>query len=256
MRKYENVDIVAALGAVVELNTEHYKSDFKYDIETFKEAARNPDGENNRFLWFSRHSGTHCLQEREVYIRDTSAFNTWNAYGTLLGSPDFYRPVIVEDRILAYAVNITGIEKGRVKGDLYELDYRDQIRQLDKQALPRHTVTAVYKDGTTVTMPPAEHNAKHIRLHHQHGQLQIFKSHPENESALRDVLQQVRDKRETDARPAAFKVGVRHPKQPSVKPQQPSIKDKIAAGKKQLAEQRAAAPERAAVKSKNTGLGD
>jgi len=33
MRKFENVDIVAALGAVVELNTEHYKSDFRHDIE-------------------------------------------------------------------------------------------------------------------------------------------------------------------------------------------------------------------------------
>ena len=40
MRKYENVDIVAALGAVVELNTANYKSDFKYDIEMFKEAAK------------------------------------------------------------------------------------------------------------------------------------------------------------------------------------------------------------------------
>jgi len=249
MRKYENVDIVAALGAVVELNTEHYKSDFKYDIEMFKAAARNPDGENNRFLWFSRHSGTHCLQEREVYIRDTSAFNTWNAYGKLLGSPDFYRPVIVEDRILAYAVNITGIEKGRIKGDLYELDYRDHIRQLDKHALPLHTVTAEYKDGTTVTLPHKEYDAKHMSLYHQHGQLQTLTPHPENAGALRDVLVQARERREADARPAAFKVSVRHTKQPS-------IKEKIAAGKKQLAEQRAAAPQRAAVKSNKIGLED
>lgn len=239
MRKYENMDIVAALGAVVELNTEHYKGDFKYDIETFKEAAKHPDGENNRLLWFSRHSGTHCLQEREVYIKDTSAFNTWNAYGKLLGSPDFYRPVIVEDRILAYAVNITGVEKGRIKGDLYELDYRDHIRQLDKLALPLHTVTAVYKDGAAFTMPHKEHDAKHMSLYHQHGQLQTLVHHPEDAGALRDVLQQVRDKRESEARPAFFKVRVQNPK--------PSIKQ-------QLAADRAAAPARAAAKSKNNAL--
>jgi hypothetical protein len=260
MRKYEDVDIIAALGAVVELNTEHYKGDLKYDIEMFKDAVKNPDGESNRLLWFSRHSGTHCLQEREVYIRDTSAFNTWNAYGKMLGSPDFYRPVIVEDRILAYAVKVTGIENGRIKGDLYELDYRDHIRQLDKQALPRHTVTATYKDGTTVTMPPKEHDSVHLRLHHQHGQLQTYKSHPQDEQALRDVLQQVRDKRENESRPAVFKVGVRRPKQTNRqqpgRDKQPSIKEQIAAGKKQLADQRAAAPARTAAKSKNTGLGD
>jgi hypothetical protein len=247
MRKYENVDIVAALGAVVELNTEHYKSDFKYDIDMFKKAAQHPDGENNRFLWFSRHSGTHCLQEREVYIKDTSAFNTWNAYGKLLGSPEFYRPVIVEDRILAYAVNITGIEKGRIKGDLYELDYRDHIRQLDKVALPLHTVTATYKDGTTITMPHAEHSAKWEQLYHQHGQVMDLKHHPQDESALRDVLQHARGRREGDARPAAFKVRVKNP-------EQPSIKQQLAAGRKQLAEQRAAVPIRAAVKSKNNAL--
>jgi len=246
MRKYENVDIIAALGAVVELNTEHYKSDFRYDIERFKEAAKHPDGDNNRLLWFSRHSGTHCLQEREVYIRDTSAFNTWNAYGKLLGSPDFYRPVVVDDRILAYAVNITGVENGRIKGDIYEIDYRDHIRQLDKTALPLHTVTAKYADGTVLTMPYKEHDEKHMRLYHQHGQLQTLTHHPEDENALRDVLKTARDKREKEATPAAFKVRTSNRK--------PSIKQDIAAGKKQLERQRAAAPQRTAAKTKNNDL--
>ena len=249
MRKYENVDIVAALGAVVELNTEHYKSDFKYDIEKFKEAAKHPDGENKRLLWLSRHSGTWCFPERDVYIKDTEAFNYFTGYGKLLGSPEFYQTVVVDDRILAYAVNITGIENGRIKGDLYELDYRDQIRQINKNAVPLHTVTATYKDGTTLTLPHKEHDAKHMSLYHQHGQLQTLYKYPEDAGALRDVLKQARERREQDARPAAFKVSVRHPKQPS-------IKDKIAAGRKQLAEQRAAAPQRAAVKSNKIGLED
>jgi hypothetical protein len=246
MRKYENVDVLATLGAVVEINTEHYKSDFKYDIAHFKEAAKHPDGENNRFLWFSRHSGTHCLQEREVYIKDTSAYNTWNAYGKLLGSPDFYRPVIIDDRILAYAVTITGADKGRIKGDIYELDYRDHIRQLDKDALPRHTITAQYEDGTRLTLPPAEFDGQWERLYHQHGQLQTQTSQPEDEGALRDILKAARDKREGEATPAAFKVRVQNPK-----PKKPTIKQQIAAGKEQLAREHAAAPRRAAVKSKN-----
>ena len=249
MRKYENVDIVAALGAVVELNTEHYKSDFKYDIEKFKEAAKHPDGENNRLLWLSRQSGTWSFPERDVYIKDTEAFNYFTGYGKLLGSPEFYQPVIVDDRILAYAVNITDIENGRIKGDLYELDYRDQIRQINKNAVPLHTVTATYKDGTTLTLPHKEHDAKHMSLYHQHGQLQTLIKHPQDESALRDVLTQTRERREADARPAAFKLRVQTPKQPS-------IKEKIAAGQKQLAAQRAAAPQRAAVKSNKIGLED
>ena len=246
MRKYENVDTVAALGAVVELNTEHYKSDFKYDVDMFKKAARHPDGENNRLLWLSRQSGTYCFHERDVYVKDTAAHNYWHGSATLLGSPDFYRPVIVNDRILAYAVNITGVENGRIKGDLYELDYRDHIRQLDKAALPQHSVTVKFEDNTKLTLPHEEYDGKRERLIYQHGKVTDYKSNPQDAGALRDVLKQAREKREGDARPAAFKLRVQNPK--------PSIKQQIATGQKQLAAERAAAPARAAAKSKSNAL--
>ena len=268
MRKYENVDIVAALGAVVELNTAHYKSDFKYDIEMFKEAAKNPDGENNRFLWLSRPSGTHCYHEREVYIKDTAANNYWSGFASVLGKEPFQN-IIVNDRVLAFAVEVKGMENGRVKGDICEVDYRAHIKHLNKTALPLHTVTAVYKDGTTLTLPHKEHDAKRERLYHQHGQLQTLTPHPQDTAALRDILSHAQEQRENNARPAAFKVRVKNPAQSGNHKQadakqshakqdnaQPSIKQQIEAGKKQLAAERAAAPQRAAVKSINTGLGD
>jgi len=246
MRKYENVDVLAALGAVVELNTEHYKSDFKYDVERFKEAAKHPDGENNRLLWMSRQSGTWCFPERDAYIKDTEAFNTWNGYATLLGANDIYQTVIVQDRILAFAVEVKGVENGRVKGDIYELDYRDHIRQLNRVALPKHTVTATYEDGTKLTLPHAEYDGKRERLYYQHGKVTDFRVDPEDAGALRDILKQAREQREKEARPATFKVRVQNPK--------PSIKQQLAAGKKQLAAERAAAPARTAAKSKSNAL--
>ena len=249
MRKFENVDIVAALGAVVELNTEHYKGDFKYDIDMFKKAARNPDGENNRLLWLSRHSGTYCFPERDVYIKDTAAYNYWKGNATILGSPEFYQTVVVQDRILAYAVNIKGVENGRIKGDLYELEYRDHVRHLSKTALPRDTVTVKFEDGTNLTLPHAEYDGKRERLSFQHGSVTDYKANPEDAAALRDILKQAREQRDKDSRPAAFKVRVQNPKQPSIKQQ-------LAAKRKQLDAERAAAPKRAAVKSLNTGLGD
>jgi hypothetical protein len=233
---------IAALGAVVELNTEHYKSDFKYDVERFKEAARHPDGENNRLLWLSRHSGTWRFRERDAYIKDTEAFNYWNGYAKILGDINSYMSsVIVDDRILAFAVEIKGVEHGRVKGDLYELDYRDHIRHINKAALPRHTVTANFEDGTKLTLPCAEYDAHRERLYHRHGQITSYQTNSEDENALRDILK--------TARPAAFKLRVQNPK-----PRKPSIKQQIAAGKDRLARERAAAPMRAAAKTKNTSL--
>lgn len=251
MRKYENVDIVAALGAVVELNTEHYKSDFKYDIAHFKEAAQNPDGENNHLLWFSRRSGTHCYPERDIYIKDTAANNTWSHYATLLGKPDIYQTAVVTDRIIAFAVEIKGIENGRIKGDLYELNYGEHVKQIARAALPRHTVTVEYEDGTKMTLPHAEHDGKRESLYYQHGKVITYRNDPEDTGALRDIVAQAREKRGKESRPATFKVRVKNPK-----PEKPTIKQQLAAGKKQLAADRAAAPQKAAAKNKNTGLGD
>jgi len=240
MRKYENVDVVAALGAVVELNTAHYKSDFKYDIEMFKEAARHPDGVNNHLLWLSRPSGTYCYPERDVYIKDTAAFNYWNGSATILGKDTPFDKVIVNDRALTYAVDITGVENGRIKGNLYELDYPSHIRQLNRVALPWHTVTAKYEDGATVTLPHKEHDGQRERLAYQHGKITEYTANPENPDALRIVLKVAREERERDAQPAVFKVRVQNPK--------PSIKQQLAEGRKQLDEQRAAAPARVAAK--------
>jgi len=242
MRKYENVDVIAALGAVVELNTANYKSDFKYDIDMFKAAARNPDGENNRFLWLSRPSGTYCFPERDVYIKDTAAFNYWNGSATTLGKDTPFDKVIVNDRVLTYAVDIKGAENGRIKGDLYELDYRDHIRQLNRVALPKHTVTVKFEDGTTLTLPHAEYDGKRERLYYQHGKVTDFRTNPENADTLRIVLTQAQEQREKEARPAAFKLRTSNKK--------PSIRKQLAEGKAATA----AAPKKAAVKSKNNDL--
>ncbi|WP_250228662.1 hypothetical protein [Anaeropeptidivorans aminofermentans] len=146
MRKYENVDIIAALGAVMEINTEHYKSDFKYDVEMFKQAAVQPDGDNNRLIWFSRQSGTECFRERNTFIKETSAYNTCQYYaGT-------------KDTLLTYAVEITGMEGGKVMGNLYELDYRRQAARLEKDAQQPTEVTLFLADGTEKRLPYEEYN--------------------------------------------------------------------------------------------------
>ncbi len=235
MRKYENVDVIAALGAVVEINTEHYKSDFRYDIESFKKAAKEPDGENNRFLWLSRQSGTECFRERDVYLIESQAHNSWPYYADRRG-----------EGLRAYAVEVTGLENGRVMGTLHELDYREQAAEVKKAALHVVSVTAKYADGTELHLPYKEWDGHRESLYRKHGECRLHRE-PENEGDLQAILKTSRDKREKDARPAVFKVRVQNQRQPSIKQQ-------IAAGKQQLAAERAAAPARTAAKTKSNAL--
>jgi hypothetical protein len=57
MNKFENVDVLAALSAIMKQNTAHYQSDFEIDEKIIRAAV---DSADKNLLWFSRPSGTFC----------------------------------------------------------------------------------------------------------------------------------------------------------------------------------------------------
>ena len=77
MNKFENVDIFASLDAIMRQNTGFFQSDFDIDKEIIAKAAASPNREDKTLLWFCRPSGTHCFKERDVFLKDTAAHNTW-----------------------------------------------------------------------------------------------------------------------------------------------------------------------------------
>lgn len=111
MNKFENVDVIASLQAVMKQNTTHYQSDFQYDADLFRAAAKSADSMEKTFLWLSRPDGTYCERERDALLRDTAQHLEWSTYGG------------ASETLLAFAVKIDGMERGKVKGSLYQLDY-------------------------------------------------------------------------------------------------------------------------------------
>ena len=228
MRKYEHVDITASLGAVMEVNTEHYKSDFKYDMEMFNRAAAHPDAENTRLLWLSRQSGTECFYERDAYLQESYAHTAWIYHAG--GS----------DNTLAYAVEITGIEDGKIMGNLYELDARQHAAKLERDSLPAAFVTLKFEDGTKGRYPYEDYDRRKYSLIDEHGKIIEKRLESENEDTLRGLLTDARRKREKECHPAMFKVGVRNRK--------PSIRAQLAEQKKN------AVPKKATAKTKHNEM--
>lgn len=99
LQKFENVDVIASLEAIMKQNTAFYQSDFDIDKQILQKAAVSPVPEDKRLLWFSRPSGTCCFRERDVFLKDTRQHNTWRFYGEQ-----------TRDTILAYAVELTGTQ--------------------------------------------------------------------------------------------------------------------------------------------------
>ena len=145
MQKFENMDVIAALEAIMHQNTAYYQSDFAFDIKMLREVARSDQPEDKLLLWLSRPSGTFCFRERDVLLKDTQAYNTWKFCGEQ-----------THDRILAYAVELTGAANGTVQGNLYELDYQQHFRHIRDAALPVGANRLIYESGMR-EIGPKEH---------------------------------------------------------------------------------------------------
>ena len=105
MNKFENVDVLASLQQIMQQNTAAFQNDFDIDKKILTQAAKSKNAENKVYLWFSRPNGTHCLRERDVFLRGTREHNTFRFYHEQ-----------TKERVLAYAVVLSGMESGKVTG--------------------------------------------------------------------------------------------------------------------------------------------
>lgn len=84
----------------------------------------------------SRPSGTYCFRESDVYLQGTAQHNTWKFYGEQ-----------TRDRVLAYAVELTGKVRGVIRGNLYELDYPQHFRHVAAEAVQADNIILHYEKG-------------------------------------------------------------------------------------------------------------
>lgn len=182
LNKFEDVDVFASLNAIMKQNTGFYQSDFDIDREIIAKAAASPDKEDKTLLWFCRPSGTHCFRERDVFLKDTAPHNTWRFYMKQTSG-----------RILAYAIELAGKERGKIKGSLYELDYARHYGRVKDKALAADTVKLIYEHGEQMIPAGQYFNGSPDP---QLGKFERFEAVPNDPDALQWLLQEERRSRE------------------------------------------------------------
>lgn len=182
LSKFENVDVTASLEAIMKQNTGFYQSDFDIDKEIITKAAASPNREDKTLLWLSRPAGTHCFRERDVFIKDTAPHNTWR----------FYKEQ-TSDRILAYAIELTGKERGKIKGSLYELDYAKHYERVKEKELPADTVKLIYEHGEK-EIPAGQFFNGNPDM--DFGKFERFEAVPNDPDALQFLLREEKQSRE------------------------------------------------------------
>lgn len=192
--KFEDMDILDALGKIMELHTKHYKDDFDLDKELIAKLTVSEHTEDRRLLWMSRPCGTYTLRERDVYLQDSHENKVWNFYHEQ-----------TKDPILAYALNLKEIRDGKVTGDIYPLDYGAHVERIKLLTCPITQVTVFFEDGASAVLPYASHRQKMNELMPEHGAPKSMYYAPESERELSLILSRERLKREHRASPGNFK---------------------------------------------------
>ena len=181
--KFENIDLVDALRRIMDIHTPNYKEDFELDAGLLHSLAGSQSPEDKHLLWMSRTSGTYLLPEREVYVEDSFENKVWEYYHEQTGDP-----------ILAYEVEITGKENGKVKGNLIELDYDAHVDRMQKLTVPVEKVAVTFEDDATFYLPFRSYRREALPLEEQHGEIVSVNYLPENAKELEMILRRERFK--------------------------------------------------------------
>lgn len=127
-------------------------------------------------LWMSRPSGTYCFRERDVFLKDTRQHNIWRFYGEQ-----------TRDKILAYAVELTGTKDDIIRGNLYELDYQQYFQHVIDAALPVSVNRLFYEHGSRDTPAEQFFDGSPDRVL---GDFLRYEAQPRDPAVLQEALQQ------------------------------------------------------------------
>lgn len=192
--RFEGVDILDALGQIMELHTQHFKQDFDLDKELIPKLAVSADPEDRRLLWMSRPCGTYTLRERETYLDGSYENSVWKYYHEQSKDP-----------VLAYALSIKGIQDGKVMGNIYPLDYPSHVERVKLLTCPIEKVTVTFEDGAVVTLPYQTRRQFINELSPEHGTPKFMRYEPESEQELAMILKRERFKRSYQVKPGNIK---------------------------------------------------
>lgn len=179
--KYERIDLLDALKKIMNIHTEHYKEDFELDQKLIRSLAATESTEDKHLLWMSRPHGTHVMREREVYIEDTYENKAW----------EFYHVQTKAD-ILAYSIEITGIENGTVIGNLIELDYDAHVERMKQLTVTIDKVAVTFEDQNTYYLPFQSYRREMTAMQEEHGKVKSVAYLPESERELQMILRRER----------------------------------------------------------------
>ena len=168
------IELDSFLSEITQENTKSYRDDLSYDLDKLYIAAREPKMEDRSFYWMSRPHGTWCVKERDVFLRDSHAHRIWTYYGEDAEHIRAYRIVVAK----------AGENDTHTYGEVYPINYAEQIPRIQKAALPVDRVEIHFTDDKIETVSYSTWIQKRWEIERGTPALKYIRFLPESESEL------------------------------------------------------------------------
>jgi len=185
-----DVDLIDFLGKISSQVIVHYPDDWKFDIGLLEKNADSMQLQDKRLYWHVSSYGTHLLPEREVFIKDTTAFNFWVNYRP--NDPDMF----------GYFIEITERGDGNILGNVYEVgNYAEHAQYVRENSMPIDAVTLDYSydwgvnAGKRLTISRSEYDNDRHHLMSESGNVRKIEYHTENDVILSQDLHDMRSEK-------------------------------------------------------------
>jgi hypothetical protein len=185
-----NVDLIDFLGNIANKVIVHYSNDWNIDKDELRHSAVSENPENKLLVWHTCSMGTHLKPERDVFIKDSGAFEYMTDYHQ--NDPDMF----------GYIIEVTGQNEQTVIGNVFEVgNYAEYAKHVRETALSLNSMTLTYSDdwgvnaGKTITVSRKEYDDDRHRLMVESGNVIGLRCHPADETQLTALLQNEHDQR-------------------------------------------------------------
>ena len=184
-KKHTNVDIIAELQKLVDSHVDSYKEDFDIDKRIIRCAAESKEPEDKVLMWFCRPHGTHCLRENQVFIQGTRDHNTYRFYAEQ-----------TRDECIARVIVPKEVRKGKVYGDVFEVNYREQAASVAQNSVAPDHDRLTFADGYMLDAPCRSSFDAAMALVGEHGSVKTHRTLPKDADALAEVLTKQKSRRD------------------------------------------------------------
>lgn len=124
----------------------------------------------------ARPSGTWLVTERDTFLRGSDGHTIWTHYA---GEPE---------GIKAYRIAVTGGSQERPLGTVRKLNYAQQVKRGEANALPAVRLELFFRSGQVREIAPERYMQEREWLFNEYGMLQYLRYCPESETELAQVL--------------------------------------------------------------------